>query len=239
MAFPWAAAGTFLGGAASAFQALTGGEGGHKALSRKQGYQNLELQRRSYFQGVQDRVADARKAGLHPLFALGYQGNVSFPSSDYSGSPRYEIGQGLANMGRGMEGMTRGRKEKAVQMRGAEATTRRLEAEAVIASVEAANAVEAANSTRPEPQSQVMETQEGVPHLYRRWYDNLTGEYVWLPNTEAGVEMPETVGAGYWAKAKYHDPDVKKLRRIQEHKRMYRMERARQRARVNPPEVMF
>lgn len=68
-----------LGGALGLF----GGESGHKRLSQMQGYQNLELQRKAFEQPIQTRVADALKAGVHPLFALGYSGSTAMPSVDF------------------------------------------------------------------------------------------------------------------------------------------------------------
>ena len=96
--------------------------------------QQMGLQARAYYSGIQDKVADAKAAGLHPLFALGGSGAqlsalpVDFPYSDSTETFRL-ASQGLRAMGRGMEGLSR---------RAVEARISKDEAEAQKAESEAA-----------------------------------------------------------------------------------------------------
>ena len=115
--------GTLAGGLAQLGGAFFGGGNQNRRLNQNLGYQALSserqtqaLQRRAYYQGVQDRVADAKAAGLHPLFALGYQAPAYSPRSAYSAEgvsyddSWEQAGRGLANIGRGASRMSGNRR---------------------------------------------------------------------------------------------------------------------------------
>lgn len=75
--------GAILGAAASIGSTLLGARSDAKANA-----QNIAAQKQFAKQGIQWKVADAKKAGVHPLFALGAQTHSFAPSSvgsDYSG----------------------------------------------------------------------------------------------------------------------------------------------------------
>ena len=61
------AAGNFLSGAGALGGLFGGGDSGSKTLARKQ----YRLQDKIAHQGIRMRVADAKAAGIHPLYALG------------------------------------------------------------------------------------------------------------------------------------------------------------------------
>lgn len=93
--------GQAAGGAAGLFGGGNSGQGYWQqlALMREQ----AQLQREFAQQGIQWRVADAKAAGIHPLYALGGGGASYTPSAisvgDSGGS---DLGRDLANMGQGL-----------------------------------------------------------------------------------------------------------------------------------------
>jgi len=106
---------------------MAGGEilgglfGGGKLSARKQMAMQYEYQRNLNQTAIQDRVADAEKAGIHPLYALGASlnpGGVSMP--DQSGST---LGDRLSNMGQNISRAMmakQSREERAFAQRSAE-----------------------------------------------------------------------------------------------------------------------
>lgn len=107
--------GAVVSAAGSAYSALQGsGVGGSRNKRLEAELQKAQLH--SYTQGIRTRVADAKAAGLHPLFALG--ANTTFgPGTvvgDYgSGSTGSARGDALAAIGEGMQayGQVQARKE--------------------------------------------------------------------------------------------------------------------------------
>lgn len=61
--------------------------------------QNIALQREFAKKGIQWRVADAKAAGIHPLYALGANTNSFSPVSQIS----YEVGSGLGAAGQAID----------------------------------------------------------------------------------------------------------------------------------------
>lgn len=88
MAGPWGAVGgALIGGGLGLAGSLVGGS------NKKQ----IRWQREQLQKGIQYRVADAKKAGIHPLYALG--ANIQSPSPiQVSGG----LGEGLQQMGQGL-----------------------------------------------------------------------------------------------------------------------------------------
>lgn len=92
------------GQAASGIAGLFGGGGGNNnqmqlAIMREQ----AQLQREFAQQGIQWRVADAKAAGIHPLYALGGGGASYSPSAVSIGTGGgSDIGSDLARMGQGV-----------------------------------------------------------------------------------------------------------------------------------------
>lgn len=107
-----AGAGSFFGGKSAAKQ--------QKKIAREIGRNQIQW-----------RVEDAKKAGVHPLFALGYQGSVSpWPSEP---SP---VAAGLETAGAALSGYGAKQERKALAdagLRQTEAETRRINAEADLA----------------------------------------------------------------------------------------------------------
>lgn len=144
----------------------------------------------------------ARRHGIHPLFALGGS-TPSFPGVDFmpdAGPNRFEqigaVGRALERFGevQASEKSRKGQKEqeslRSALIR-AEIEKTRTETGAI--------AAQAAASVMDQP---------GIPKMYTEVYDNLNKRKVWLPNPDLGIEMPETVGAGYWARGKTHDREL-------------------------------
>ena len=230
--------GSLLGGGAQAYGALRGPSKGPdrdywgrywREWQRDWSQYNdrLRLSEDALYRQAQIRVADAKAAGLHPLFALGAaSGGVSLPGSagsatmDFTTSDtdtgRWDtLGAGISNVFSGLDRMGRRKKVPVVdrlarrrlnaQVRQDEALAARYETEAYLARQQAMT--RGLSVMQTEDPLAIQTTEDGVPYLYRQVYDNLADAYVWLPINELGVELPEIVGAGYWAKGKAYDPD--------------------------------
>ena len=145
-----------LGAAGQAFGLGSSGDG--RGASKRAIKQNTRiqqeqwaLQQRAYKRGLQDRVQDAAAAGLHPLFALGYQtpsiGSVGGMAGDFSSGGRAED---WAQFGAGLHHLSRaGRQATGIRTRYDRARLRLAEAEADLAESQAARAKQAVNYTRP------------------------------------------------------------------------------------------
>lgn len=83
-----------LGGAGMALSAL--GASKDRKLVKKQ----IKMQDEYAREGIQIKVADAKKAGIHPLYALGAQG-ISYSPISVGGGPDYA--SGFANMGANLD----------------------------------------------------------------------------------------------------------------------------------------
>lgn len=200
-----AGVGALLSGGAAVGQLLAGGGGGNRRLSQAQGYQNMHLQNEAFYNFIQRRVSDAKAAGIHPLYALGASPQFSPVSVDYypdSDSGRWEA---LGAAGRAAEryaSARQGRRSEKLrdELLRAEIQKTKTETGAIAARSAAALATQPAVQTGP----------PGPPDMYIRVHDNLSNQDVWLPNPELNLEMPETVGAGYWAYGKAHDKRLRK-----------------------------
>ena len=119
MAFPFAAVGAALSGLGSAAGGLSGLFGGksggtdwnkfNQEVQNQDRYwmQNANLQREFAQNSIQWRVADAKAAGIHPLFAMGANmGGASptayIPGGDSAPVDRGDMGASLSNMGQGI-----------------------------------------------------------------------------------------------------------------------------------------
>lgn len=93
------ATGMMIGAGISALGGILGGERRNAAAEAAQA-RSEALQREFAQSGIQWRVADAQKAGVHPLFALGGSGATYSPPSimvgdDGLGGALHEMGQGV------------------------------------------------------------------------------------------------------------------------------------------------
>ena len=77
-----------------------------RKFQEKWNKRSLEFANRQFTTAVQTRVADAKAAGIHPLFALGADGGGGSPTFSTGSSMR----SGLAKIGEGVGRMVRGRK---------------------------------------------------------------------------------------------------------------------------------
>jgi len=83
-----------IAGAAITAAAALGGS----AMSARSASKNIAMQKRFAKKGLQWRVADARKAGLHPLYAVGAQGLPQFtPVQNLAGEGLAQAGQDIGN----------------------------------------------------------------------------------------------------------------------------------------------
>lgn len=100
---------------------------------------NRQLQERMATEGIQMRVKDAEKAGVHPLYALGAQTPTFTPVSSGAGEILAQTGQ---NVGRAI----RDSQLQELQMKGMEAGIAKDQAQAVMYANEAARIRQAMNS---------------------------------------------------------------------------------------------
>ena len=233
------ASGTLLSGV-GAVGGLFGGGGGPDRDFWGRYWRDYNLRKAAFYQPIQTRVADAEAAGIHPLFALGYSGNVGGGGvQDFQPDVAADWYDRVGALGDSLQQMGVARSQRKMQARQMEMAEETHEADLGRTKAETALIAAQAAQVLTEQPGNTGDSAAGKRNLYVQWHDNLSGQDVWLPHEDANVEMPETVGAGYWAKGKYHDPDMQKRREIQWHKGMYRRERERLRRKVAPPEVMF
>lgn len=90
MAFPWMAAATAANSATNIGLSLMGDDDDNSKVGREIAYRNEQLQREFAQNGVQWRVADAERAGIHPLYALGSSGASFSPVNYIPGESRGE-----------------------------------------------------------------------------------------------------------------------------------------------------
>lgn len=101
-------AGSMMMGAASyglgpAIQGITGlaGAGMSNKLQKEMFYQNLRWEREKFERSLlRNRVVDARRAGIHPLYAMGQSPVAGFPVTAFED----KVGPALADMGQNIGG---------------------------------------------------------------------------------------------------------------------------------------
>ena len=154
--------GALFGGIAGLAPVFGGGSSGDgRGAAKRALKQQTYLQERAYFRGIQDKVADAKAAGLHPLFALGASANfspvpIAFPYDDSTEQFRLAA-HGAEAIGRGLEGLSR---------RAVEAQISKDEALAMEADAKAAKAAQEAlaiNKSYVTPSGDVWRVGKGTP----------------------------------------------------------------------------
>lgn len=179
MPIPWAGIGSALSGVGAVASAFGGGN------------ETEHLKR-----GIQWRVRDARRSGIHPLYALG--ASVGSPTIT-TGSAG---GDALSALGSIASAKGQAQAQKSItqqQIKESEALTQSHLARAGRDAME--TQVAASNLARQTQRLNHKQDQQ-IPDLYVPYRDNKSGETVYLPNPDAGVEMPETIGAYYWGASK-------------------------------------
>lgn len=106
--------GALLGGVSSLASSLFGA-----SSAEKQAKKNIKLQKQFAQQGIQWKVADAKAAGVHPLFALGANTHSFSPVSVGSSAPDLSF---LGQMGQEID-----RSRMATSTRGARAPVQQME----------------------------------------------------------------------------------------------------------------
>lgn len=140
--------GSILGGAAALGSATglfgsddSGGNVRTEPFTRYSWQKSYELANRAYGNQIYDRVQDARRAGVHPLFALGASSSGSPPGAvALTGGGGEDAGFDWGAFGAGTEGVARGVDSfvREHQRRRTRAQTAVSEAEAMIAASRAA-----------------------------------------------------------------------------------------------------
>lgn len=172
------------------------------------------------------KVADAKRAGIHPLYALGSSGSYSptniVQSQSNTGTALGRAGEQIADMYMQSQSQKKQLSSTAAltaaQVNAANQQAKRNEAEAALA---------LSQSKRVEQEINQSALGRNVPDMYITVRNNHTGELVQIPNPELGIEMPETVGLGYWLRGKYYDlgrdTPKREQRRRQEIQRMQQL----------------
>lgn len=89
-----------FGGIASAVGSIAGGLIGADSASRTQQF-NYDAQKEFAQNGIRWKVEDAKKAGIHPLYALGASTSSFSPVQGYGGD--YGVGDALSSFGQGID----------------------------------------------------------------------------------------------------------------------------------------
>lgn len=112
---------------------------GERRLQQRAAETSLELARKGFYEPLQTRVKDAKAAGIHPLFALGYQGSLGMPTVDFYPDSKVDRFEQAGRFGRALAqvGERRADRMADAQVRSAEALATKSEAEAVSATADA------------------------------------------------------------------------------------------------------
>lgn len=168
----------------SAGSSLLGG-----SMDAKEARDNRATQVALAKHSIKIRTDDAKNSGIHPLYALGAptMSTNSFTSG---------MGSAVADAGSKLGRAISNDYEKTLQKKNLE----NIQADINLKNAQATNYItEAKNSSNV-----AMAKQPSTPNLYVPYLDNRTGKTVYLPNPDAGIEMPETVGAGYFIDGKMY-----------------------------------
>ena len=138
---------------------------------------------RPYQRGIQWRVADARKAGVHPLFALG--ANVG--GGALGGTVTRPVDPGLTFDASGLGRAGAGRRS-ALDARAASAGIRRTEAESALLAAQAAKAIQEMNYTRA---ARDAIAPAGTPKPRKRPFITTPGGKRWIPPAGDTVDVWE------------------------------------------------
>jgi hypothetical protein len=145
---------------------------------------------------IQWKVADAKKAGLHPLYALGASGSYA-PTNIIQGQSTTgsQLGAAASAIGDMVAQSAHQKKQLAAQ------------APLIQAQVNAANqaagrdfAESALALSRQKRVEQEILNESRPPPLYKFWHDNINGGIVPIPDQDSGLEQPELVGGYYLGK---------------------------------------
>jgi hypothetical protein len=143
---------------------------------------------------IQWKVADAKKAGVHPLYALGASGSYA-PSNVIQGQSNTGSALGTASAQIADMYMQSATRKDDRDSRSA------LLASQVNAANQAANRDEAAAiltmSQNRRVQQEIDNAARPTP-LYNPFYNQFTNKVEYFPNQESGLQPNEIVGTGYW-----------------------------------------
>lgn len=205
-----------LGAILGAVGSIAGGLIG-KSSASKQAKASAKLQKEFAQKGIQWRVEDANKAGIHPLYAM----NASLPSSP--GIPIMEdaLGSSIQRAGQSLSNIPSARRKSAQQASVLAAQTANVRSQSLsnMAQANYYNAM-AANIANPQPPAAPQQNDQGAlntagpevtykksnytkgtPNLYVKVWDNLAKKMSYFVNPDIGIENPESLGAYYYGKS--------------------------------------
>ena len=209
------------GGASLLGGMLGGGDTGPGKTAQLRSYKlakdQFEYQKTLNQNQIQYKVADAKAAGLHPLYALGSSANFS-PTS-YTPTGQNEtgsaLGRGIAEAGRSVGNLIAQNALVESQIGANKGAEARDMAAAALANSQIARAQGEANYR----QDQDIMLADGmrksgfnsrqyattpIEPVYIKRYNNLKNRPEWHLNPELNLEMPEIVGGVYFAQGKLH-----------------------------------
>jgi hypothetical protein len=145
------------------------------------------------------KVADAKRAGLHPLYALGASGSYS-PTNVIQGQSNTGSALGAASSQiADMYMQTQAQKSQ-------QEANKQLTAAQVNQANQSANRDQAAAALALSQAKRVEQeiNQAGRPRdLWVQWYDNRANKMRWFPNQESGMELSELIGTSEWYDKNY------------------------------------
>lgn len=149
-------------------------------------------------------VNDAKKAGIHPLYALGQSTGAAPVTIGGKESPLSGIGNAMGAYSQAKQNASSAASQQSQAAKITDAQVRQSDAQARLANKQADLVEQQAIDSHVARMGPKMNAQQDsdIANLYTPFKDNKTGETIWLVNPETGLDAPELLGAAYWGQAK-------------------------------------
>lgn len=178
---------SLLGGLISSLGGLLGSKSDAKA-QREANERNYQMQKEFAQNGIQWKVQDAEKSGIHPLYAIGAPAMSASPSFASEGGSG--IGKAAESIGRSLSASQQAvmdNKIKQANLDLVQAQADKVRSDMILNMKKA--------SERSLGRQAIGAGGSGRVPLYKKVWDNLEKRYIWLPNPDLGIELPDTYGS--------------------------------------------
>lgn len=181
-----------IAGAVSDISSVFGGDDDAGDQQRLAYWQQKQFAKK----GIRWKVADARAAGIHPLYAL--NAPTLTPNPIVVGQEDDGFSTALGRVGARLSSYELAKQQertRSLEERESLARVEQVKAQTDLISVQAAAARAA----------MLKNGVNSAPHKYIRTWNPFTKKMEWVPNPALGYEYPETLGAAIYARAAVED----------------------------------